>query len=160
MVSSTGLTSAPAFTECFSFGKEQQQGLPQLTSWVWTSVRRAFKHRHLCTGCKHSFGAFQLSSHHVNCNPGPAGLRRNAYKFLVSWPCLASLPGGLRMVWIHNGSSSCPPHPFSFRDNHAAARSRLCTFRASSNSSVTTTGLAPLIRSLVGEAGTGEGLFQ
>lgn len=131
MVLSTGLTSAPAFTECFSFEKEQQ-GLPQLTSWVWTSLRRAFKHRDLCTGCKHLFGAFQLSSHCVNCNPDPARLRRRDYKLLVSRPCLASLPGAPGMVWLHNGSSSQPPHPVSFRDNRAAVRSQLCTLRAPS----------------------------
>ena len=160
MVLSTGLTSAPAFTECFSFGKERQQRLPQLPSWIWTSVRRAFKHKHLCIGCKHLFGAFQLSSQHVNCNPGPAVPRRRGYKLLVSQPCLASLPEGPKMAWIHNSSSSHPPHPFSFRDNCAAARSQLCTLRAPSHSSVTTTGLAQLVRSLGGEAGAGEGLFR
>lgn len=132
MVPSPGLTSAPAFTECFSFGKKWQQGLPQLTSWVWTSIRRAFKRRHLCTGCKHLFGAFWLSSWRVNCNPGPAGLGRRGYKLLVSQPCPTSLPEGPRMVWVWKTGGSQPPRPFFSRGDRAAARSRLCTLRAPS----------------------------
>lgn len=133
MVLSPGLASAPAFTECFSFGKKWQQGLPQLTSWVWTSIRRALKHQHLCTGCKHLFGAFRLSGWRVNCNSGPAGLGRRGYKLLVSQPCPTSLPEGPRMVWVCKSGGSQPPRPFS-------SRSRLCTLRAPSRSSVTTTG--------------------
>lgn len=128
-------------------------GLPRLTSWAWTSLRRALKRRRLCTGRKHLFGAFQLSSHHGNCNLGIAGLRRRGYKPLVSQQCLASLPGGAGMLWVHTGSSSQPPHPFPFGDSPAAARSQPCTRQAPSRGSVTTTGPG-------GEPGAGEGLFQ
>lgn len=64
------------------------------------------------------------------------------------------------MFWICNGSSSQPPHPFSFRDNCGAVKSQLCALRAPSHRrSVTTTGLPWLVRGLRGEAAAGEGLF-
>lgn len=132
---------------------------PSAHGWVSTSVRRAFKHGRLCIGCKNLCRAFWISSHHVNCNPGHAGLRRKGYKLLVPWPCLASLPGGPRTCWMCNGSSFQPPHPSSFRDSHAAVASQPCTLRAPSHHNMTTTGLSRLVHGLGGEAGAGEGLF-
>lgn len=104
MVSSTGLTSAAAFTECFSSGKEQQQGLPQLTSWIWNSIRRAFKNGRLCTEYKHLSGAFQLQLAH-NLQTWPW---RRGDKLLVSQPCPASLTEHPRLFQIFNGINSQP----------------------------------------------------
>lgn len=143
--------SAPAFTERCSFGKEQQQGLPQLAGWVHTGIGRTFKHRRLCIGCEHWSGALQPSRGHLNCNWGPAGLRRRRYKLLVSQPRVTPLPEGPRMAWKCNSSRSQTPHPFFFRDSRAAARSQLCSLQDSSQNSVATTGLTRLVRGLEGE---------
>lgn len=122
MVSSAGLTSAPVLTDGFSSGEEQQEELPQLMSWSWTSIRRRFAHRRLCKGCEHFYGAFRLCSCHVNCNLGPGWFKRRVYKLLVSLPCLASMPDGSRTV-LDTQQQQFPASPSSFRDHHTSARS-------------------------------------
>lgn len=122
MVSSAGLTSAPVLTDGFSSGEEQQEELPQLMSWSWTSIRRRFAHRRLCKGCEHFYGAFGLCSCHVNCNLGPGWFKRRVYKLLVSLLCLASMPDSSRTV-LDTQQQQFPASLSSFRAHHTAARS-------------------------------------